>query len=124
MSRNFAAPLGFFAATVLFLSACSMGEEVKRIKAVKELEKQREASRSTDLTGEQIFIRSCNTCHPHGEKGMGPSLEHVNEHFPDDAMLKRFIRQGKGIMMPQPPEALNDKELDQLVKYLRAMQVK
>lgn len=105
------------------LAGCSMGEEVKRIKAVSEMEKQREASHSTDLTGEQIFIRSCNTCHPRGRKGMGPSLEKMNEHFLTDEMLKRFIRQGKGVMPPQPPQALNDKELDNLVKYLRKLEI-
>ncbi len=98
-----------------------MQEEVKRIQAVKEMERQRAASNSTDLTGEQIFIRSCNTCHPHGKKGMGPSLEQVNEHFPNDAMLKTFIRHGKGAMPAQPVETLNDIELNNLVKYVRQL---
>ncbi len=60
-------------AALVLLSACSMGEEVKRIRAVNEVEKQRAQSQSTDLTGEQVFIRSCNTCHPRGRQGMGPA---------------------------------------------------
>ncbi|MBC7999131.1 MAG: cytochrome c [Leptolyngbya sp.] len=103
------------------MSSCSMGEEVKRIRAVNEVEKQRAQSQSTDLTGEQLFIRSCNTCHPRGREGMGPALDKVNEHFPDDATLKRFLRMGKGAMPAQTPETINDQELDNLVKYVRQL---
>ena len=108
-------------ASLLLLSACSMGEEVKRIQAVNEMEKERAQSQSTDLTGEQVFIRSCNTCHPRGRVGLGPALDQLNEHFPDDVQLKRFIRMGKGVMPAQGKDAVNDVELDNLVKYLRAL---
>ncbi len=106
---------------LFLLSACSMGEEVKRIRAVNEVEKQRAQSQSTDLTGEQVFIRSCNTCHPRGRQGVGPALDKMDVHFPDDVTLKRFIRMGKGVMPAQTADAVNDIELDNLVKYLRAM---
>ncbi|PZM86140.1 MAG: hypothetical protein DKT66_01700 [Candidatus Melainabacteria bacterium] len=106
---------------ILLLSACSMGEEVKRIRAVNEMEKERAQSQSTDLTGEQVFIRSCNTCHPRGRQGVGPALDQLSEHFATDEMLKRFIRMGKGVMPANPKETLNDIELDNLVKYLRAL---
>lgn len=106
---------------ILLLSACSMGEEVKRIQAVNEMERERAQSQSTDLTGEQVFIRSCNTCHPRGKQGVGPALDQLSEHFATDEMLKRFIRMGKGVMPGNPKETLNDVELDNLVKYLRAL---
>lgn len=98
-----------------------MPEEVKRIEAVRRAELRMEAASSTNLTGEQIFIRSCNTCHPGGKKGMGPSLSLIDQHLPDDRSLKALIRQGKGTMPAQPPEALNDEELDSLVAYLRKL---
>ncbi len=98
-----------------------MGEEVKRIQAVNEMERERAQSQSTDLTGEQVFIRSCNTCHPRGRQGVGPALDQLSEHFATDEMLKRFIRMGKGIMPANPKDTLNDVELDNLVKYLRAL---
>lgn len=113
--------ISLLALTIFLLSACSMGEEVKRIKAVNEVEKQRAQSQSTDLTGEQVFIRSCNTCHPRGRAGVGPALDSVNAHFSDDEMLKRFIRMGKGVMPPQGKDVLTDEEMDNLVKYLRAL---
>lgn len=98
-----------------------MTEEVRRIEQVKQIERRRAAAASTDLTGEQVFIRSCNTCHPGGRQGTGPALDDVNQKFPGDATLKKFIRKGKGSMPPQPKEAVNDRELDSLVDYLRSL---
>jgi mono/diheme cytochrome c family protein len=100
-----------------------MSEEVKRIQEVKLAKEQRDASYSTNLTGEQIFVRSCNTCHPSGRQGFGPSLENIARDFPTDDQLKTFIRQGRGSMPPQPKSQLTDPELDNLVRYLRAMKV-
>jgi mono/diheme cytochrome c family protein len=103
------------------LSGCSMKEEIKRIEAVKQAQQANEASRSDNLTGEQIFIRSCNTCHPSGKKGFGPTLIAMDEHFPTDDKLKALIRDGKGAMPGQPPATLNDREMSNLVEYLRRL---
>jgi len=103
------------------LCGCVMSEEMKRIDATKKLEEQRQESGSTNLTGEQIFVRTCNTCHPGGQAGMGPTLENMGKDFPDDAKLKAFIRHGKGIMPSQPKDVLNDQEMDNLVGYLRGL---
>ncbi len=103
------------------LVSCSLSEEMKRIKASNEYEERQDASRSTDLTGEQIFLRSCNTCHPGGKQGMGPSLMNVGTKYPNDEVLKAFIRKGKGIMPAQPPNIINDNELDRLVDYVKAL---
>jgi mono/diheme cytochrome c family protein len=101
------------------LSGCAMSEEMKRINEVKRAQQSREAARSTNLTGEQLFIRTCNTCHPGTKEGMGPSLEKVNEEIPNDSDLRKIIRSGKGMMPGQPKEVINDQELDALVGYLR-----
>jgi mono/diheme cytochrome c family protein len=103
------------------LSGCSMSEEMKRIQQTKEAQQRREASRSTNLTGEQVFIRSCNTCHPSGKAGMGPSLENLSQHYPDDVALKALIRKGKGTMPGQPEKVIDKEELDNLVDYLRTL---
>jgi mono/diheme cytochrome c family protein len=105
----------------LVLFGCSMSEEMRRIEETREAQQRREASHSTNLTGEQIFMRSCNTCHPQGKAGLGPSLEHLSEHYPDDDVLKAFLRKGKGIMPGQPKTVLNDEEMDNLVDYLRRL---
>jgi mono/diheme cytochrome c family protein len=100
-----------------------MGEEIRRIELNKKAQQASEQERSTNLTGEQIFIRSCNTCHPSGRLGMGPSLENIDTHFPDDASLKQMIRAGKGAMPGQPKSTLNDDELNNLVVYLRQLNI-
>jgi len=98
-----------------------MSEELKQIEEARQAQMRRAASQSTDLTGEQVFIRTCNTCHPGAKKGMGPALDQIDHDFQSDDKLKAFIRSGKGIMPGQSKSVLNDKELDNLIVYLRAV---
>jgi len=114
-------PALFFLAAISLtgLQGCVMGEEMKRIELVKQAQEKRTEAGSTNLTGEQLFFRSCNTCHPNGRANLGPSLENLANDFPDDAKLKIYIRQGKGMMPAQPKDSINDQELDNLVDYLR-----
>lgn len=102
-------------------TACSMKEEIRRIEAVKQAKQERESARSSNLTGEQLFIRSCNTCHPSGRKGWGPSLADTNDKFKKDADLAAFLRKGKGIMPPQPVSVISDPEMASLVEYVRKL---
>ncbi len=118
LMQLFLKPLILFT-LLICLSSCSMGEEMRRIEAAKQASQLQQASTSTNLTGEQIFVRSCNTCHPSGKLGMGPRLDLVAEHFPSDPALTAFIRRGKGIMPPQPKDSINDDELNNLIGYLR-----
>jgi mono/diheme cytochrome c family protein len=107
-------------ALTLCLAGCAMSEEIKRIDELKHSESEKQASMSTDLNGEQIFFRSCNTCHPTGRKGpLAPALDQLDEHFATDQLLKSFLRKGKGIMPAQTKDVLNDKEMDSLIVYLR-----
>ena len=110
-----------FLIVLLSLAAfgCSMSEEMRRIEETREAQLRREQSKSTNLSGEQVFVRSCNTCHPQGKAGMGPSLEHISEHFPDEESLKTFIRNGKGLMPGQPKNVINEPEMDNLLEYLK-----
>ena len=104
----------------LSLAGCAVSEEVRQIERVKQAQKEELAGRSEQLTGQQVFIRSCNTCHPGGCAGAGPSLEEINNRFPTDAQLAKFIRTGSGQMPPQPPSVLTDQELANLISYLRS----
>lgn len=105
----------------LMLSSCSMGEEMRRIEESKVASKMREASRSPNLTGEQLFVRSCNTCHPGGGAGMGPSLINMETDFPTDQALKNFLRKGKGMMPAQAIDTINDEEMKNLIVYLHTV---
>lgn len=122
MSRIF---LGLFSLALVAAttSGCVMSEEMKRIEQVK-LEKQKKNEEmTTNLSGKQIYVRSCNTCHPGGKAAMGPALDQLKEHFPTDEKLRSFLRQGAGAMPAQPKEVINDKEMDNLIEYLREMKV-
>lgn len=120
LSRYAVVAVYFLGVTSLVLSGCAMSEEIKRIDENKHSLSERAASLSTDLNGEQLYFRSCNTCHPSGRQGPeGPSLEHVNDHFPTDDALKAFIRKGKGIMPGQTKDVMDDKEIDSLIVYVR-----
>jgi mono/diheme cytochrome c family protein len=107
--------------SALVLAGCSISEEVKRIDQVNQAKQRQDASRSDDLTGSEIFYRSCNTCHPGGKLGTGPALDKLAEHFPNDNKLIQFIRSGKGMMPAQPKTTINDKEMASLVAYLRQL---
>lgn len=120
MLRNYLVVLAALS-SIIWISGCSMGEEIRRIEEVNRQQAANKESRSTNLTGEQLFIRSCNTCHPAGKIGMGPTLIAVDEHFSTDESLKKMIRAGKGIMPAQPKSTINDQELDHLVVYLRQL---
>ncbi len=100
-----------------------MQEELKRIEGARQLEAITARERTDDLTGEEIFIRSCYTCHTTSRKGIGPRLEKVAEHYPDDQGLIALIRKGKGVMPAQPKESLNDSEMQSLVEYVRKLDV-
>jgi mono/diheme cytochrome c family protein len=102
------------------LAGCAVSEEVRQIERVKQAQKEEIAGRSDQLAGQQVFIRSCNTCHPGGKAGVGVSLDEINNHFPTDAQLAKFIRKGSGQMPPQPPSVLTDQELANLISYLRS----
>jgi mono/diheme cytochrome c family protein len=105
--------------TLTMITGCSMKEEIRRIEAVKQARQANESLRSTNLTGEQLYIRSCNTCHPGARKGMGPSLIETNEHFKTDVELAAFLRKGKGLMPAQTAAVMNDREMSNLVEYVR-----
>ncbi len=110
-----------WSALALLLASCSISEEMRRIQNSKKVQAAQDASRSGYLTGEQIFIRSCNTCHPGGKKGFGPTLENLATDFPDDNQLAAFIRKGKANMPGQPKSILTDIELGNLIGYLRTL---
>ena len=108
--------------TAACLSACSMKEEMRRIDEVNRAHNAFQAARSSNLTGEQIFLRSCNTCHPSGRKGPeGPSLVNMDKDYSADDALAQMIRKGKGVMPPQPPAVINDVEMTSLISYLRSL---
>ncbi len=101
------------------LNGCVMTEEVKRIKASKNNQDKYLEITKGYLNGKQIFIRSCNTCHPGGKASpTGPSIENFARKFKTTNELKQFILKGKASMPAQT--ILTKEELENLVQYLYA----
>jgi mono/diheme cytochrome c family protein len=66
--------------------------------------------------GEKIFMEHCQRCHPQGEAGLGPGI-----HWAPGFAKKFQVRHGVGAMPAFGDEHISDKELNQLMEYLKAM---
>ncbi len=73
---------------------------------------QSEAARS----GQEVFMESCNRCHPAGNAGLGPSI--INKPIPG-FLIKMQVRNGYGAMPSFDKEHLSDEELNNIVKYIK-----
>lgn len=68
-----------------------------------------------EAVGERVFMENCQRCHPQGEAGLGPSIHWA------PSFAKRFqVRHGAGAMPAFDNNHLSEKELDQLISYLKA----
>jgi mono/diheme cytochrome c family protein len=71
-----------------------------------------------EVEGRRVFMQHCHACHVLGEGGLGPPLN--DKPLPDFAM--RFqVRQGVGAMPAFSEEEIDDRELDGLLAYVRAL---
>ncbi len=70
--------------------------------------------------GQAIFARYCNTCHPGGGRGAGPSLVQAAPNF-STGDLKSIVRHGRGRMPGFGPDLISDSDLDSLVAYIRGL---
>ena len=66
-------------------------------------------------SGQIVFFRECNPCHPGGAEGLGPALN--DKPLPERA-LETQVRQGFGEMPAFSPDEITDQELDALIAYL------
>jgi mono/diheme cytochrome c family protein len=70
---------------------------------------------SVPRSGDVLFARYCNTCHPGGGRGAGPSLLVADYSA---AELKSVIRHGKSRMPGFGASTISDEELDALATYV------
>lgn len=65
--------------------------------------------------GRIVFNQYCNSCHPEGSSGLGPSI--INKPLPK--FLMRFqIRHGIGVMPAFKDDVLEDQEVKNIARYL------
>jgi mono/diheme cytochrome c family protein len=66
--------------------------------------------------GRVLYMQYCQKCHPQGEGGLGPAMNHI-PHPP-----KRWqVRLGLGAMPAFNKEQISKKELDNLMAYVKAL---
>jgi mono/diheme cytochrome c family protein len=65
--------------------------------------------------GEVVFARYCNSCHPGGGRGAGPSL--IQGGSSEDE-FKRVVRQGEKRMPGFNEGLISDDDLDQMYDYI------
>jgi mono/diheme cytochrome c family protein len=76
--------------------------------------------------GKKVFERNmCVNCHTNGENTLSPSKplkgEKFQKKYKDDKVLEQVIRTGfpaEG-MQPQSKDSINDKEMKELIAYVR-----
>ncbi|MBR0850099.1 cytochrome c [Bradyrhizobium diazoefficiens] len=72
------------------------------------------------LDVEQVFAGTCGYCHSDGGRaaGKGPQLMDTAR---DDDFIRNRIKHGKQGAMPAFDGAFTDAQIDQIVKYIRAL---
>ena len=68
--------------------------------------------------GQQLFSRHCYQCHPGGSAGLGPGM---NDKPLPVALMKTQVREGLGTMPAFSKQEISDTELDELIRYLKAL---
>ena len=97
---------------VLILTACSSARRGEPISGPLNLD-------SKQLTeGQAAFNAHCDQCHPGGEAGLGPALN--NKPLPP-FLMKIQVRRGLGAMPGFSEEHISDRELDNLIAYIKAL---
>lgn len=68
--------------------------------------------------GRIVFMQHCHKCHPGGEAGLGPA---INDKPLPEFLIKTQVRVGLGAMPSFHRIDISDRELDDLVRYLKAL---
>ena len=68
--------------------------------------------------GERVFAANCHQCHPGGAGGLGPA---INDKPLPVTLIKTQVRQGLGAMPAFSRNEVNDEQLDDIAKYLKAL---
>lgn len=100
---------------LLFCIFLFLGCNVQRVPPGEEV--QQELSEDA-VKGQMVFMEYCNKYHPAGSSGLGPSI--INKPLPG-FLIKLQVRTGMGVMPSFKKEQLSEKELDDLVEYIKAI---
>ena len=68
--------------------------------------------------GQKVFMSYCHSCHPGGTAGLAPAIN--NKPLPG-FLIRYQVRHGLGMMPAFKEDVISDKELDNLVAYLKVL---
>ena len=71
-----------------------------------------------EVHGEIAFMKHCNSCHPGGDAGLGPAINH--KPLPA-AMIHLQVRQGLGGMPSFPATMVSNEDIRAIHAYLAAV---
>jgi mono/diheme cytochrome c family protein len=74
----------------------------------------------TQFNVEQLFATTCGFCHSSGGRAAGKGPQLMNSQRDDDFIRNR-IKNGKEGAMPAFGETFSDAQIDEIVKYIRAL---
>ncbi|MDQ6694669.1 MAG: cytochrome c, partial [Chloroflexota bacterium] len=75
---------------------------------------------SPAAAGGETYARYCNTCHPGGNRGAGPSLIQRSPRMSDEE-IRSVIRNGQQRMPGFNAQLISDDQLTGLVAYIRTL---
>lgn len=70
-----------------------------------------------------VFQKNCTACHAKDGTaggGVGPNLS-TSKNAADENYIRNIVRNGKGLMAPISKEQVNDKDLDNIVAYIKSI---
>ena len=70
--------------------------------------------------GQAVYARYCNSCHPGGGRGAGPSLIELGPALSDD-LLRDSVRKGRNRMPAYNQTLINDDALTDMIAYIRTL---
>lgn len=73
---------------------------------------------ATASRGEVVFAKYCNSCHPKGGRGSGPSLVQTGIGKDEFAL---YVRNGKGRMPGFNEGLIPNEDLDQMYEYISSL---
>lgn len=74
------------------------------------------ASGGSAEAGAKVFAATCDSCHPGGKAGLGPSLKGVSSQE-----ITKMVREGQDVMPAFSTSQLSDQQLKDIVAYLAAL---
>ncbi len=79
-----------------------------------------DAGGNENVNVEVLFASTCGFCHADGGRAAGKGPQLMNTERSDDFIRNR-IENGKPGAMPAFAATFNDKQIDQIIKYIRAL---